>query len=172
MSRTNKLSILDQSVIYDIPPEVGETRRDIYKEGDLVNSNDVFELRDGSPIAMVNLHVLLSTLTRVYEFTKIDDLMEYNPEFSLTDLISMLHESSILDRSELVSSDEEVNKVNIYSNGSTTDNKSSVSIVNLHVLLSTLARVYGFTRIEDLMNYNPVFELTELVDILYRYGSK
>lgn len=89
ISNTSHVDILEAPVVYD-PVDVTTTY-----DSELIDSSDVLVYYDGTPIAMVNIHVLLTTLLDVYDRDDVDDLMELNPTLSLTELIEYLSDSTV-----------------------------------------------------------------------------
>lgn len=63
--------------------------------GTLIDSPEVFMYYDGTPIAMVNIHILLSTLRRVYDVEDVQALIDLNPSLSLRELLSFIGDSGV-----------------------------------------------------------------------------
>lgn len=80
-------NILEESVAYT-PVRLGQP--DVFTE-ELVGSRDVLNYYDGTPIAMVNQQVLLTTLMHVMGYDTVESLIDDNPTFSLQDLITVLY---------------------------------------------------------------------------------
>ena len=83
------VNILEEPVVYD------QVDREEMYDTSLVDSPDVLVYYDGTPIAMVNIHVLLNTLVDVYESEDVEDLMELNPTIRLTELLEYLSDSNV-----------------------------------------------------------------------------
>lgn len=108
----------------------------------LTDSPDVLMYNDGTPIAMVNIHILLSHLRNVYGDLDITSMMDRNPVMSVRELIE-----------DLTLEDTQ-------------------TYLNVDILISTLTTIYGHAKTSELLAENPSFSLSDLITILYRYGAR